>query len=285
MNPVATLALVPGRLDKTLRNAFPDWGRRAVGEVIAAKHVRVNGHAVWLASWMVQPGDRIEVHHPPGALPTGPSAFDDAWLIHIDEDIVVVDKPSGLRAEGTRAEDRSANLLSLCALRFGDVTLTHRLDRDTSGVLVLARTRVARQALDEAFKSHSLEKHYVAVVQAPNRLADSGRISLSLAPDPRRHDRMIAVDAGGKAARTRYRVASRGELSDVVDLWPATGRTHQLRVHCAALGAPILGDRLYGSAASAPRMMLHAHSLEVPTIGGSAARTFLAQLPPGFVAG
>ena len=283
MRPVATVAISAGRLDKVLRAAFPDWGRRAVDEVIAAKQVQVNGRAVWLASWMVQSGDRIEVQRPPADLPIGPTAFADAWLIHIDEDIVVVDKPSGLRAEGTRAEDRSANLLSLCALRFGEVTLAHRLDRDTSGVLVLARTRVARQALDEAFKSHSLEKHYVAVVQAPNRLADSGRISLSLAPDPQRRDRMIAVDAGGKTASTRYRFASRGELSDVVDLWPATGRTHQLRVHCAAMGAPILGDRLYGSAASAPRLMLHARSLEVPTIGAAAARTFAAQLPPGFV--
>ena len=282
MRPVATVAVSAGRLDKALRNAFPDWGRRAVDEVIAAKHVRVNGRAVWLASWMVQSGDRIEVHRPPVDLPIGPIAFADAWLVHLDEDIVVVDKPSGLRAEGTRAEGRSADLLSLCALRFGEVTLAHRLDRDTSGVLVLARTRLARQALDEAFKSHSLEKHYVAVAQAPNRLAESGGISLSLTPDPRRHDRMIAVDSGGKTASTRYRVASRGERADVVDLWPATGRTHQLRVHCAAMGAPILGDRLYGSAATAPRLMLHAHSLHVPAIGAAAARTFVAQLPPGF---
>lgn len=282
MRPVATVAVSAGRLDKALRAAFPDWGRRAVDEVIAAKQVRVNGRTVWLASWIIQIGDRIEVHRPPVDLPIGPTALADGWLIHVDEDIVVVDKPSGLRAEGTRADGRSENLLSLCERRFGEVTLAHRLDRDTSGVLVLARTRVARQALDEAFKSHSLEKHYVAVVQVPNRLVDSGRISLSLAPDPRRHDRMIAVDAGGKTANTRYRVASRGELSDIVDLWPATGRTHQLRVHCAAMGAPILGDRLYGSAASALRLMLHARSLEVPTIGAVAARTFVAQLPPGF---
>ena len=282
MRPVATVAVSAGRLDKALRAAFPDWGRRAVDEVIAAKQVRVNGRAVWLASWMVQTGDRIEVHRPPVDLPTGPVAFDDAWLIHVDEDIVVVDKPSGLRAEGTRAEDRSGDLLSLCALQFGEVTLAHRLDRDTSGVLVLARTRVARQALDEAFKSHSLEKHYVAVVHAPNRLAGSGRISIPLAPDPQRRDRMVTVDRGGKAARTHYRVRNRTAGAAVVDLWPETGRTHQLRVHCAAMGAPILGDRLYGSAAAAPRLMLHAHSLEVPTIGAAAARTFVAQLPPGF---
>ena len=285
MNPAVTVAVVPGRLDKTLRSAFPDWGRRAVDEVIAAKHVHVNGRAVWLASWAVEPGDRIEVLRPPVAKPAGPSGFDDAWLIHADDDIVVVDKPSGLRAEGTRAEDRSPNLLSLCAARFGEVTLAHRLDRDTSGVLVLARTRLARQALDEAFQSHTLDKHYVAVVHAPNRLAAEGWISLPLANDPRRRDRMVAVERGGKPARTRYRVASSGSHSAMVDLWPATGRTHQLRVHCAALGAPILGDRLYGSAETAPRLMLHAHSLEVPAISGTGTRTFVAPLPPGFAGG
>ena len=125
-------------------------------------------------------------------------------------------------------------------------------------------------------------KEYVAIVAAPNLLQDEGRISARLAPDPQRRERMIVVTKGGQGAATRYAVAARQADRCLVRLWPETGRTHQLRVHLALLQAPILGDRLYGDAQAAPRLLLHAWQLTLPDPAGTGPRTFVAPLPPEF---
>ena len=296
MQKASTTANAAGRLDKVLRAAFPAWGRRAVDELIKTKRVSVNGRGVWLASWEVAVGDTLTVVNPPAERAAGPTAFDDAWLIHVDDHVVVVDKPAGLRAEATRAEDLTPNLLGLCVEKFGDVTLAHRLDRDTSGIMVLARSARARAVLDLAFKSHAMDKHYVAVVrpfvhgpgrgdEAPPNVPARGVIDLPIGPDPRRRDKMTVTNRDSKPASTRYEIVSRRPERWYVHLWPSTGRTHQLRVHTSAMGMPILGDRLYGDEASAPRLMLHAASLTLPAIGTRPSHTLHAPPPEGFVPG
>lgn len=270
------------RLDRCLRARFPDWGRQAVQRAIGAGHVQVNGRKVWLASWRVESGDRITVTEPPEDKPAPSTAFDPAWLIADDGDILAVNKPAGLLAEPTRW-GAGVNLRDLAAAHFGEpLILFHRLDRDTSGVMLLTRPGPINAALDQAFKKHTMQKEYVAVVAGRGSLAGEGEITLRLAPDPARRDRMVIVERGGQHARTHYRIEEEGAGGVCVRLWPQTGRTHQLRVHLAACGAPILGDRLYGDSSSAPRLMLHALRITLPAMGNAPERVFTAELPAGW---
>jgi 23S rRNA pseudouridine1911/1915/1917 synthase len=264
-----------------LRRRFPEWGRQAVGRLIAGRSVQVNGQPVWLASWQVRAGDRIDIagRALPAAKPPPFAAWDEHWLLAADEHIVAVDKPAGLLAEKPPHRD-APNLHTFAEARFGPLVLLHRLDRDTSGVLVLARTPAANRVLGAAFRSHTIHKEYVAVVAAPNQLADEGRISLRLAPDPQARERMVVVPKGGQGAVTRYMVIARQTDRQLVRLWPQTGRTHQLRLHMAAMLAPILGDRLYGDAQAAPRLLLHARRLSLPAIEGPGAYVLASSLPP-----
>ena len=283
-----TLRNVDGttRLDRALRAAFPDWGRQTVDRLIAGRDVTVNGKTVWLASWKVRNGDRIEVFADPTPKTPPPAAFDDAWIIADEAHWLVVDKPAGLLSHSTRWSD-TPGLLELAQARFPQeaetLALFHRLDRDTSGLVLFSRTAAANRYLDQVFKARLVEKEYLAVVPAPNWLASSGEINLPLAPDPARRDKMRVVDKGGKWALTRYAVLGTRDGQQLVRCWPVTGRTHQLRVHLAALGAPIIGDRLYAGATDLrQRLMLHAHRLTLPKEEGWALQTYQAQLPSEF---
>lgn len=271
----------PVRLDRFLRQLEPGWGRRAVEELIGGRHLKVNGRVVWLSSWEVDNGDRVELDMQPAHKPVPPAAFADEWLIAIDDCLIAVDKPAGLLSEPSR-NPQATNLRDLARARFGPVTLFHRLDRDTSGVLVLTRTAAANRWLDELFRQRLMRKEYRAVVRAPNRLAASGVLHDRMGPDPRRRDRMAIVAQGGQHAITSYEVIATRPDRTWVRLWPDTGRTHQLRVQLAALGAPILGDRLYGDPAAADRLMLHAHVLSLPPHPPHPPYEFTAPLPPGF---
>lgn len=271
----------PARLDLVLRSRFPQWGRQAVGRLIARRGVQVNDKTVWLASWQVQNGDRIRIDRPPASKPPPPAAWDERWLLAADDDAIVVDKPAGLLSEAP--PHRSApNLHALVAARFGPLTLLHRLDRDTSGVLVLPRTPLAVRTWGAAWQAGDVQKEYVAVVAAPNHLQESGRISARLGPDPQRRERMVIVAKGGEGAVTDYAIVARTPDRQLVRLWPRTGRTHQLRVHLASMGAPILGDRLYGDPQAAPRLLLHARRITLPPLGDEGPRTYTAPLPPEF---
>lgn len=271
----------PTRLDRVLRQRFPNWGRQAVQRAIIAGKVQVNGRRVWLASWQVHNGDSITIADPPSAKPPAPAIFDAAWLIADDGEIIAVNKPAGLLSEPAKAPD-AVNLRDLARAHFtGDLTLFHRLDRDTSGVVLLTRPGPINKLLSAAFQTAAVHKEYLALVAAPNRLEDIGVIDVRLAPDPQRHDRMVVVSRGGQHAVTRYQVEARLADRFLVRLWPQTGRTHQLRVHLANVGAPILGDRLYGDAASASRLMLHAESISVALSSGE-MRSYRAPAPAEF---
>ncbi len=280
----------PTRIDKVIRAQYPRWGRSAVQSVITARHVSVNGRKVWLCSWKINSGDRIEIANPPQEKAPQIQQFDDAWLITQDGDLIVLNKPSGLLAEPTRSTAHTS-LLTLAEAHFGPVTLRHRLDRDTSGVILLTKqgpqSRALNRYFDEAFKSGNIKKSYVALVDANNQLPPSGEIRTRLDSDPQRRDRMTVVEKGGKHAITRYVLEEAWEGKQIVRLWPQTGRTHQLRVHLKHLGAPILGDRLYGNKRAderhgVERLMLHAQEIALPSADGFEKRRFVAQLPPGF---
>ncbi len=189
-------------------------------------------------------------------------------ILFEDDSILVVDKPSGLLSvpgRSSAARDCVESRLHLLRPEEPYLRAVHRLDQATSGVLVLARTAESHRALSQAFAERKVAKSYEAVV-AGGVAEDSGIIDLPLRPDPTARPRQVVDHGAGKPAVTHYRVRDRGVASTRLILTPTTGRTHQLRVHCASpegLGAPILGDPLYGDASSAPRLMLHAARLEL----------------------
>ena len=141
-------------------------------------------------------------------------------MIAQEDDLIVVNKPAGLLAEPPRWRE-ATNLLDLAVARFGPLVLFHRLDRDTSGVILLTRPGPINQYLDHAFKQHAVRKEYVAVVRAPNRLVTTGVIDARLAPDPQRRDKMRVVTRGGQRAVTRYAVERTNGDHQLVRLWPA----------------------------------------------------------------
>lgn len=274
----------PQRLDKTLREAFPDWGRKASEAAIQSKRVTVNGKVIWLGSWQVRNGDRITVADPPTALERGPQTFDPAWVLADDSAIIAINKPAGLLSEMNRW-GQGVNLWALAKAYFAArLTLFHRLDRDTSGVVLFTRPERDAQInrlLNQCFQQRTVHKTYLAQVAFPNALASKGEIRLPLDHDPKRRDRMVVVRSGGQWACTRYRTEEPRDGVQTVWLYPETGRTHQLRVHLAASGAPILGDRLYGEADAAPRLMLHAQRIALPFPKGN-ERVYTAPIPPEF---
>ena len=187
-----------------------------------------------------------------------------AWILHREAGLVVVNKPAGLLSVPGRGADKQgcawSRLLDDCA----DALIVHRLDMATSGLLLFARGPDMQRALGMAFEQRAVHKRYVAVVDGdPDE--DAGEIALPLMADwPKRP--LQKVDAvHGKAALTRWRVLARGEQQRTrIEFEPVTGRSHQLRVHAAAMGWPIVGDRLYADparAAAEPRLLLHASEL------------------------
>jgi len=191
-------------------------------------------------------------------------------VLHADEALLVLDKPAGLLAVPGRGADKQDCLSARVQQQFADVLIVHRLDMATSGLMLMARGAAMQRALSRAFAERQVHKRYVAVVHghvtAP--AADWGVIDLPILVDwPRRPLRII--DEQGQASVTRWRVLAQetgadGQPQTRLELEPVTGRSHQLRVHLQAIGHPILGDALYGSAqiqARSDRLLLHASTL------------------------
>jgi tRNA pseudouridine32 synthase/23S rRNA pseudouridine746 synthase len=181
-------------------------------------------------------------------------------LIYRDDFMLVVDKPAGLLAVPGRGADKQDCLSARLRHEFPDTLVVHRLDMSTSGLMVFARGADMQRRLSQLFQERQIEKRYTAVVTG--RLeAEAGEVDLPIAADWLNRP-LQKIDAeSGKPSLTRYRVLARHDSTSRVELEPYTGRSHQLRIHMAAIGHPILGDALYGDAGSAPRLLLHASSL------------------------
>jgi tRNA pseudouridine32 synthase/23S rRNA pseudouridine746 synthase len=201
-------------------------------------------------------------------------------VIHHDAHLVVVDKPAGLLSVPGRGQDRADCLIERLRGVFPEVLLVHRLDLDTSGVMVFALTRAAQANLGRQFEGRQVRKTYVARLWG--RLTQKeGRVDLPLTVDWPNRPRQHVNHETGRPAVTDWRVIRAGDDETRVRLMPLTGRSHQLRVHMAELGHPILGDPLYatGPARDFPRLMLHAESLRFRDVESGRSITFSAPCP------
>lgn len=194
-----------------------------------------------------------------------PPADHGLSILYMDDALLVVDKPSGLLSVPGRGADKQDCLLSRVQVEYADALIVHRLDMETSGVMVLARSKSVHRQLSGLFEQREVQKRYVAVVDGHIRDA-SGMIDLPLICDWPNRPRQIVDHEQGKPSLTRFKVLWRNieEGTTRVELEPETGRSHQLRVHLQSLGHPILGDRFYADEqqqAKASRLLLHALSL------------------------
>jgi len=276
------------RLDRWFKRHYPALGHGHLEKLLRTGHIRVDGKRA-RSSDRVAPGQAIrlptldQIAAPAPQEARQVSRGDEAMLrdavLYRDDAVIVLNKPPGLAVQGGSGTERHLDGL-LDALRFGSEVrprLVHRLDKETSGVLVLARTAAAAAFLTRAFREKTTRKIYWAVVVGLPKLRQ-GRIDLPLAKLPGREGERVRANAeDGKRAVTYYRVIDNvGDKASWLALLPVTGRTHQLRAHCAAIGTPILGDAKYGGAAAhlagapgAKRVHLHARSLAIPhPLGG-----------------
>jgi len=279
------------RVDRWFRRHFPDLGHGRLQKLLRTGQIRVDGRRV-RADARLGAGQTVRIpplpEAPPRPAAASASPADAARLepliLYRDDALIVLDKPAGLAVQGGTATARHLDgMLGALASGGERPRLVHRLDRDTSGVLVVARTARAAAALTRAFREHRVEKLYWAIIVGRPQPA-SGVIDRPLQKGPGVRGETVTLDDRGRPARTAYRTVARaGKVATWLALAPLSGRTHQLRVHCAAMGTPILGDGKYGGArarlAGAPGgLMLHARALRLPHPDGGTA-TFTAPLP------
>lgn len=203
-------------------------------------------------------------------------------LIHSDQYLVAVSKPAGLLSVPGRGADKLDSLSVRVQKQFPDALIAHRLDRDTSGLIVFPRGAKMHRTLSMMFESRQVQKSYVAVVLGKLEAA-TGEVQLPLCVDWPNRPLHIVDHQNGKPAHTRYTVLSHDAVTDRtrVALEPVTGRTHQLRVHMQALGHPIVGDSLYGGNISGnePRLLLHAHTLSFTHPASGEQLALVAEAP------
>lgn len=283
------------RLDKWLTERVEGLSRSAVQELIETGHVTVNG-APARPSYRVREGDRVMVELPP---PPEAGLVPEAIplpVVYEDDTLLVVDKPAGMvvhpgpgHAAGTLVNALLARYPELAGEPDERPGIVHRLDRDTSGLLVIARHPTVRQALQRQFQARRVDKTYLALLEGELQ-PPWGRIEAPIGRDPRHRQRMTVMPEGREAV-TEYRVRERFRYGSgsstghytLVEAHPWTGRTHQIRVHFASIGHPVVGDRVYGHRRvhlPVSRQFLHAWRLEFDHPRSGERLQFEAPLPP-----
>lgn len=294
------------RLDQFLAGKLPDTSRARVQHLIAEKKIRVNEEEAVKASLRLHGGERIAVLGPAQLPPLRAMAEDIPLdIVFEDADLAVINKPAGMMvhagAGATEAERNRGTLVNALLYRFGKLSdlggelrpgIVHRLDKETSGLIVVAKNDESHRRLAAQFARREVKKIYLALVHGWMK-QETGTISASIARDAIRRTRMTTRRAGGREAITHYEVKQRidslyGKFS-LLEVRIDTGRTHQIRVHLSSLGHPVVGDVLYGAprdlkakdsaTMSLPRNFLHAWSLQVTHPRTAEALSFKRELP------
>ena len=276
----------PGRIDAVIAAAIPDLSRARVQRLIADGFVQVNGSVV-RKSGQVVVGDTLCLELPivdHSVIPTGLTLR----ILYEDGVMIAIDKPAGLAVHGAPG-DTGPNVANWFIERLGEAAgafdaerpgIVHRLDKDTSGVLLLAKSPQAQAALSGAFEARTTKKSYIAIVDGvPSR--DRAVIDAAIGRHPGDRTKM-AVAKQGRESRTGYEILAQDGDRALLLVQPETGRTHQIRVHLAAINTPVTFDRTYGRGSADGRQLLHAWRIEVPHPEGGML-TVTAELPADFI--
>ena len=289
-----------GRLDRVLAAALADAGlsRSRVQALIAAGHLARGGATVTDASERVKPGQAYVLTVPAAAPATPEAQAMDLAVVHEDADVLVIDKPAGLvvhPAPGNPDRTLVNALLAHCGEGLSGIGgvrrpgIVHRIDKDTTGLMVVAKTEKAHTSLGKQFAAHAVTRAYKALVWGVPRLL-AGTIDADLGRSPLNRQKIAVLRIGGKSARTHYKVVETfGATAALVECRLETGRTHQVRVHMAHLGHPLIGDPVYGRPRSIPglaldigRQALHAAVLGFHHPGLDKPVLFESELPADF---
>ena len=276
------------RLDRHVVLQHPQLSRSQVQRLLRQGFITVNG-LVQRAAYKVQAGDQVSVRIPPPAPSRVEAESIPLHIVYEDDDLLVVDKTAGMVVHPGPGHSRGtlvAAVLAHCPdlagvggeLRPG---IVHRLDKDTSGLILVAKNDASHRYLQSQFKEREVQKGYLALVAA-HLPTMQGRIEAPIGRDPRHRQRM-AVVTNGREAVTEYRVLTVYAGYTLVEVAPKTGRTHQIRVHFAWLGHPLAGDRVYGRRPSSElhsRHFLHAHRLRFRLPSNQCHIEFESPLPP-----
>jgi 23S rRNA pseudouridine1911/1915/1917 synthase len=263
------------RLDVFVARKLRDLTRSRVRRLIDAGLITIDGQRPAKAGLALEPGQRVRVALPaPRQATLEPEAI-PLRIVYEDEDLLVVDKPAGLAVHPSPGH-ASHTLVNAVLSHCPDLSgiggegrpgIVHRLDKDTSGLIIVAKNDAAHLSLARQLKERKVEKTYLALVEG-RVTPPEGVIDAPIARDPRHRKRMAVVaparpaGGGGRDARTRYRLLRDVDGRSLLEVRPETGRTHQIRVHLASIGHPVAGDPLYGRRASLlPRQFLHAQRL------------------------
>lgn len=264
------------RLDNELVSRYPEKSRSTWQKHIKAGHVSVNGVVITSPKYDITENDSIEINMPEAT----DFSKHELPIIYIDDNVIVVNKPKGILSHAKGALNDEFTVADFFK-RYSNYNIDtnrpgiiHRLDRDTSGVIIGARNADTATRLQKQFADRKTKKIYYAVLNGIPKL-EKANIDLPIGRNPSAPS-TFRVNTNGKPAQTRYEVIATSDKYSLVKLEPKTGRTHQLRVHMAYLNTPILGDKVYGKPAD--RMYLHAASLEI-TIPGGERKIFTAPVP------
>ena len=258
------------RIDIYLVRRFPDYSRSFVKRLIDGGHVKVDEHLV-KAHHKVAPGEEIIVDIPKDFLApqyVGPQDI-KLDIFYEDDYLIIINKPSGMLVHPASGQytDTLVNALLHHSIQLSTINaqmrpgIVHRLDQDTSGLMVVAKDNITHTKLAKQFQRHHIFKQYAALVEGRIEF-DEGVVNAPIGRDSKRFaKKTVDFSESAKEAFTRYRVIKRAKDVTLVALFPKTGRTHQLRVHMAHLGHPILGDDKYGRKSNFPRLALHARAI------------------------
>lgn len=278
------------RLDRFLARQLPDYSRSRLQQLIRTGFVRLNG-ATTRPRQLVRSGDKVELTEPPlEKIESQPEPI-PLEILFEDNDLIVINKPAGLVVHpgaGHRQHTLVNALLSHCTTLSGiggkeRPGIVHRLDKETSGCLVVAKNDEAHRELSRQFAERVVEKTYLALVAGKLRKR-AGVIEEKIGRHPVHRQRMSVSSSRGRPAKTEYRVVRSGNQASLVECRLHSGRTHQVRVHLHHLGHPVLGDKVYATRAAKdfPRQMLHAWKLGFRHPGTGDWKSLEAPLPDDF---
>ncbi len=281
----------PERLDKFLVRCLPEFSRARLQALIRSGNVSLDGRVIEKMSVPVASGQEVKIILPPPEPSELIPETIPLEVLYEDAHLLIVNKPAGMvvhpaagHSTGTLVHAVLAHAPELTGV--GGVQrpgVVHRLDKDTSGLILLAKDDATHQWLQNQFKSRKVKKTYIALVDGIPP-TPTGRVEAAIGRDPSKRKQMAIVpDAKGRSAISEYRVVKTFPHHTLIEVHPLTGRTHQIRVHMAFIGCPVVGDKVYGHKKSSlplNRHFLHAHDIMITLPGEKTPRSFTAPLAP-----